>query len=405
MGCAKGCRAGCEGCDGNKVKSNTERENVEIRLRPKLETEVEEQENPNFLKVGKDGKKKFGIADYESYVLALTVCDVNQYGIDPYCLEMDKVHRIGKLEKDAMAAMQEEVIALSKRLLSHEDLAVRLYAGELLSKFTKEDPKKRGAEFAEAVKSLEDPVTVASMLKKVSHVAAKDKKLTELYIDQADHEDETVRMRAAGWLVSEGATGTDGTLEKAMELVEHDPSPEVRRKICFDLGNRRNETALPLLIELVKDSEPGSRLHAACLRGIIEMWSAPVDRDNPSQAAYRTTLEYVNTKPRHGVMPHYYSIAALRWAQRHEFRRETPWFQPEEAMEALVDVLSDRDGNWQARTSAVRALQAYDLPPERLEVILDRYKDVHKKSDRHERDIKQALDEWAEKVLVAKEKE
>ena len=168
-------------------------------------------------------------------------------------------------------------------------------------------------------------------------------------------------------------------------MTEKDASAEVKQYACRRLGERADERALPLLEKLTADHKADPKLYAACVRGLIAMWSAPVPHKTPSQKAYEATLAILKKKPRDENLPPWTAISAVEWAAKERFQQAAPWFKKADLLGALSELVVDRQANWLARTGGVDAMQRLGAEPADFEKLKKAYADAKDKpgTDKH----------------------
>ena len=322
-------------------------------------------------------------AQFEALLLGLKDCKVEDNGIDRKC-EAYTAYREGRKNRGTLVKNWGGMLSgMGQKHIKNDSPAVRIQAANLMGSIFGSSKESQAAIIA-AAKAETHPPVLKAMLRSISSSIAKNDEVRQLMLEKANHPDEKVRMEVVGSLTSTWAQGTEGTLEKAMEMVEKDASPEVRQYACRRLGERADERALPLLKKLTEKSDD-EKLYSACVRGVIAMWSSPVPHKAPSEAAFKHTIALFKKTPRSKSHPPWTSISAVEWAAKKRFQDAAPWYKNDELVGVLMDVVKDRDANWLARTGGVDALKRLGATPAQFDDLAKAYADAAGKpsTDKH----------------------
>lgn len=309
---------------------------------------------------------------YEKLLLDLAACEIDQSGIDRDCAAWQAFDGARKDKKTLLRNMAGELGAIGRRHLRHESPAVRLQAARLASSLFGGDAESRDALVA-AARAEQNPHVLRAILRAVRSSIGRSDAVRDLLVAMADHPDEQVRITVLGALSASWARGTEGTLERVIAAVEGDPSPRVRTYACRQLGDRADPRALPLLERLTVAPTGDGKLYSACFRGLIGMWAAPVPHKEPSEKAYRLTLNRLRATPRTEQAPPWAAIPNLEWAARPELAKNAPWFDKSELIEALGELALDRSAHWLARTGAIKTMARLGARAARIQQIRDAY--------------------------------
>lgn len=363
------------------------------KLDPLLAKVADTKAGKDLINLGKDAKmigeglskKGPGLteAQFEALLLGLKDCEVKDNGIDRKC-EAYKAYREGRKNRGTLVKDWGGMLSgMGRKHIKHEAPAVRIQAANLMGSIFGSSKESQGAIIA-AAQTEKHPRVLKAMLRSISSSIAKNDDVRKLMLANANHADEKVRMEVVGSLTSSWARDTEGTLEKAMEIVEKDPSAEVRQYACRRLGERADERALPLLKKLTAKADD-EKLYSACVRGVIAMWSSPVPHKAPSEAAFKHTLEIFKKTPRSKAHPPWTSISAVEWAAKKRFQDAAPWYKNDQLIAVLMDVVKDRQANWLARTGGVDALKRLGATPAQFADLAKSYADAAGKpsTDKH----------------------
>jgi len=310
------------------------------------------------------------LAEYEKLMLGLADCKLGESGIDRNCEAFKTFNERRKTRGTAMKDLAGGLAGLGRKHIGHSSPAVRLQAASLMASLFGADASSQ-ATIVEAARKEADPIVLRSMLRAVGSSSAKNPAIKDLLLATADHKDEGVRKEVVIWLTSSWASGTAGTLEKAIAMIGSDPSLNVKKLACSSLGSRADERALPVLEAHTKDAK--DPLYDSCFRGVVEMWAAPVPHKKPSQKAFALTLKLLKAKPRTEKNPPWNGLSSLQWAEKPDFLAAAPWYKKGDLLAALEDVVADRAANWMARTGSVDMLVKLGCPKAKLEALAKGY--------------------------------
>jgi len=154
-------------------------------------------------------------------------------------------------------------------------------------------------------------------------------------------------------LLSRAAHKTAGTLERAMDMVDSDESMEVRVAGCEALGHRADERVMSILERYTGWPTDEPRLYSACARGLISAWSSFAPHEQPLEPAYRLTLAMLEQKPRGETNPPWTMLSLMTGAAASGFAERAPWYDSEEVLGLLAELIADKEYAWLGRTQAV----------------------------------------------------
>ncbi len=323
-------------------------------------------------------QKPLTLDEYEAMMLKLAECTVDDRGVNRDCEAWKQFDRARKERGQSIRNQGDLLPSLGRKHLKHESLPVRLHATALLNRHANTDEESQKA-ILDALKTEKEPLVIRGMVRILGARIQKSPEVLKSLMALANHENEEVRIAVNDAFSSVWAAETEGTLEKVMEAVEKDPSPRVRELACKRLGNRADERALPLLEKMTAspgDTRESAKLYAACVNGLIAMWSAPVPPKNPSQKAYEMTMKILNQTPRNENTPPWNVMPNLGWVGRPGFADAAPWFKNDELQATLVRLVADRNAHWMARTGAVTTLKRLGASKQTFEQLAAGYQDV-----------------------------
>lgn len=335
------------------------------------------------------GGEALTIEAYEKLLLGLSACEVTDRGIDRKCEAWKAFDAARKKNRaNLMKNLGGQLGTLGRKHVTHESPAVRIQSASLMGSIFGASDENQNA-IVVAATAEKDAHVLKAMIRTVASSIAKNDKVRGLIMASATHENPKVRTEVVSALTSTWARKADGTLDKAMEMVEKDADDTVRRYGCSRLGARGDERALPLLDKMTKDPKTNPKLYGDCMKGLIGMWSSPVVHETPSQKAYALTLQRLQVKPRTDDNPPWAAFSGLMWAKLPKFQERASWFKKPGLMTVLTDIAKDRNANWMARTGAIDAMKQLGAEARSFESLKKEYeggkgkdKLVHDKLDR-----------------------
>ena len=350
--------------EGGEAKAEAEKEAEAQKQRAKLLEQAREK-----LQQGRDLNEK----DYEVIVLSLETCSVDEKRgyIENGC-EAFETLKMARARRNSTVPNQPEMWRLiADRNLSHPSPPVRIYSAQLLTSAlgVKRDMYKR---LLEASRGEQSPAVLQALVRGLRMHVGKDPEIATRLLELSKHEDEHVRDAVIVGLTSLWASGSEGTLERAMEMVREDPSMAVRKTGCANLGSRADDRALPLLEEYTAWPPVDKDLYNDCFRGLVSMWSSPVPHKQPSQKAYELTMARLSETPRSDERPAWMAFSNLAWANKKELLSRAPYIDIEKLRKLLEEIISDKQANWLGRNSAITALLQLGATREDIERIKKR---------------------------------
>ncbi len=319
------------------------------------------------------GGQALTLAQYEKLLVGLSGCEVTKRGIDRKCAAWKQFDEARKKNRaNLMKNLGGQLGGLGRKHIKHESPAVRIQAASLMGSIFGASGDNQNA-IVDAATTEKDARVLKAMIRTVASSISKNEKVKGLVMANATHADAKVRTEVVSALTSTWARKADGTLEKAMEIVEKDGDASVRRYGCSRLGARGDERALPLLARLTKDAKADPKLYSDCMKGLIGMWSSPVVHEKPSEKAYKLTVTRLKAQPRTDNNPPWAAFSGLMWAKLDKFQQRADWFKKPELMKVLTNVAEDRKANWMARTGAIDAMKQLGADKNAFDTLKKKY--------------------------------
>jgi len=326
-----------------------------------------------------EGGPGLTLAQYEGLMLGLSACRVSETGIDRKCDAWKALSEGRKKGRTSLKSFGGQMSGLGKKHIKHTSPAVRMHAASLMGGFFGSS-KESQAVVVTAAKGEKDPAVLYYMIRSVGSSIAKNPDVKMLIMENTNHANERVRIETGTWLTSTFAKEAEGTLERAMVMVEKDASNRVRSSVCSNLGRRGDDRVIPVLAKMTAD--PANPLYAACLRGLIGSWASPVPHKNPSQKGYQLTLKRLKETPRTDKRPAWAAISGMRWAKKPELAQRAPWFKKQDVLAVLAEIIKDKNSNWLGRTSAIDVMDALGAEKANFQALRKSYESA-KGTDAH----------------------
>lgn len=306
----------------------------------------------------------FSLTRYEALLRGLADCAVTDRGVDRDCADWVALDTLRANNTEPISRLTAALAALGANHIAAESPAIRLHAARLLANAGPSEPGRMGR-LAVAAAGETEPLVLAKMLALLAPEARRDD-VRAVLLQAANHSDPVVRRQVVEALTARTAAGTEDTLEVAIAMVTDDPSLEVRARGCRRLGDRGDERALPALTSLTGDPAIPAALYESCLAGMIAMWCGPIAPESPSREAYTATLAHLHARPRSKSRPAWKALTALKHAADATLADRAAWLDLGDVRGALGALITDRDADWMARTTAIDVL--VDLRTSRAEL-------------------------------------
>ncbi len=347
------------------TKSAAEKEAEAKAKRQKLQAEMFERAKVKLQK-GEDLNEK----EYEVMVLSLETCEVDKKRgyVDSDCDAFSLLKKARAQRNKSVPDQPQMWRLIAQRNLSHESPAVRIYSAQLLAS-TFASKKESYDILLDASRKEESPLVLLAIVRGLRMQTGKDSEVAERLIELSNHESSELREGVLIGLTSLWAVGSKDTLERALEMIKTDPSMDVRKVGCSNLGSRADERALPLLEEYTAWPPKEEELYNDCFRGLVAMWSAPVPHKQPSQKAYELTMKLLSAKPRTEKSPSWMAFSNLAWANKPELLKRAPYIDIKELRAVMLDIVADKDYSWLGRNAAISVLLRLEVTAKELESV------------------------------------
>lgn len=309
---------------------------------------------------------------YEVLVLSLASCEVDAMRgyIEAKCGAFEALQRARAVRNEAVPNLPGMWRLLGEKLLTHPSEAVRMYATQLLSASAGGERVVQDA-LLSALSAERSTAVIQAMIRTLRTQIGREPQVASQLIELSRHEDAAVREAALVSLTSLWAVGSEGTMARALEMIESDPVMEVRAAGCASLGGRADDAALPLLERYTAWPAVEPELYGDCARGLVGMWSAPQPHKRPSQAAYELTLRRLAEAPRSEERPAWMAISGISWASHAELAPRAPWLDLKALRDVLRGLALDASFNWLGRNASIDTMIQIGATRSEIEAMRD----------------------------------
>ncbi|MDY0001527.1 MAG: HEAT repeat domain-containing protein [Polyangia bacterium] len=317
----------------------------------------------------KDDRPPLTMEQYEKYILALSACKLQEWGVDNKC-EQHKTLQEARSAKGALTQLFGKYQEIGLKHMKHENDTVRYYAIGLLGTGMWNTQKEEVATAVIAASENEkNHLVLRQMIQVLATSARKHPSIAKWLVEKmSKHENENVRSSAAGYLASANR-GIEGFLARMIEMIQKDPSDKVKQMACKRAYEHWDDKILPIYQKLTaNDKDPG--LYSSCLEGLFNMWNAFVFLEKPSEKAFKLTLQRMYDKPRTKNRPPWtimrgFGRIPMEKVENSNEKRIPAWYKEPLVIKAMLDVARDPAANWMSRTGAVSALAELGLAAEK----------------------------------------
>lgn len=328
-----------------------------------------------FRAILEDATKPLTAAAVDKLLSDLNACGVGRRGIDDDCAARkawDAARRRTAKAADHALIMGEA----GRKHVTHESAAVRHEAVRLVGTYlgSKPETQKLLLRVASAEK---EPAVLVIAIRMLGAYAPTNPDAQRLLKRMVDHPDAAVRSEVVRWFASPRFESVEGSLEAVMGKVDNDASPQVRRRACQLLGRRGGAKALAKLQKLTERPGKDPQMYAACLQGLVRMWTGYQRPAAPSKAAWELTLKRLSETPRSDVKPPVGALQDLMGTPLSSstvprdvvWTKAAPWYDSGKLHAVLGAIVEDGSAGIVARRVAAKTLAKTEAPKSQLEEL------------------------------------
>lgn len=344
--------------------------------------------------------------EYELLVLNLKSCSVDgaRGYVDSKCEAFNTLKSARAKPNRSVPNQPDMWKLIASKSLANESEAVRIYATQLTNTSYASGKDSYGS-LLERSSVETSPVVLQALVRAMRMHVGKDPEVAERLLKLSTHPDDALRESVMIGLTSAWASGSKGTLERAMEMIEKDSSEQVRKTGCSSLGSRADDRAMPLLEAYTAWPAKDEAIYGDCLRGLLGMWSSPVPHKRPSQAAYDLSLERFSATPRDEKHPSWLAISEFSWSTKPKLVERAPWIDAKRVEALVIDLIQDKNVNWLGRNAAITSLVQLGTTAEQLKAIRDKaYKNIPTTGTSPDKYVLNKLNEQIERKLEREDK-
>ncbi len=341
----------------------SKKENVEIGKKAdaeKFEKEKKEYESlktpQELLKKIRGDKKGITKDEYIKLVQTLAYADYNKDTL-MYDKKNITYEALEILRKESNESYQYYYNAeVMEKLLSDPSPQVRRHVFYLLTTFANSNNAQIKEIAKTAFKNEKDPFVLIegiAALSTLKHFGKpEDTEIAQLIAEQAKSDNVRIRRKVAVNIGSVWFKGSKAAVDTELMLID-DKIPEVANEACEYSGDLNNARIVEKISTIMKDNTK-EKLQGYCVAGLIKSWW----HNNTNETAYKMTMDYFKRTPRTKDTPFWYPISAINLPESilSNFLKSAPYFNKEEFINVMKEIVKDTNSNCLARSSSIRAI-------------------------------------------------
>ena len=210
----------------------------------------------------------------------------------------------------------------------------------------------------EALKTEKEPYVLRHAALVLANEASKDPEIASFLLDTLKNENAALRKSVIVYLCNSKNKNLDGLVDALIELM-NDPDENVRKNAYEYSGNLGDERIIAPITEMLKKPEEID-FHIKGIKGLVELWYNYPFYENTSEAAYRATLDYLNTHVGSEI-PVRDAVASFssKSDDYDEWRKKAPYFNTDEVYGVMVNIIKDENLDWSIRTNAFNTIESH----------------------------------------------
>ncbi len=226
---------------------------------------------------------------------------------------------------------------------------------------------------SKAIKQLEteeDEYVLVRAIESLGYYASSDEEIGKFVVKHTDNASPKVRKEVAYALGKSSNANVAGSAEAMLKLCD-DNVNDVRSTALRFIGARGDDSVVPVLEAVLIDPEQYD-FHDSAMSSINDLWINYPYHKVFSEDAYNVAMNYLRQKPRTDKVP--VSGAIFFMGSRTSFeddlknwKEKSTYYNEEEMLDLLVDIVKDPDADWMARTASLHAISK--ISPEKFRSI------------------------------------
>lgn len=219
------------------------------------------------------------------------------------------------------------------------------------------------AECKRIMESEQDLYVIKCLLDALSNELATDPAIAEYFLKMSEHENPAIRLQATFGLANSWSKGVDGVLDAVIRLM-NDEDEDVAKYACKGSGELRDESVIEPLVAILNNPELAN-IHGGAVDGLVTMWFDYPFHEGTSEAAYNATMDYWKKTPRTEDVPAWTSVTLIKNINDSKYdawKANATYFNVDDVVAVMYDILMDSDANWLARSSAMDTIFVYATP-------------------------------------------
>ena len=267
----------------------------------------------------------------------------------------DKAIKKLKENKAKLPAAKEFV----EPLLKSDAPQVRGYAfSNIATFFGASDSHKASAK--EILKTEKEPYVIKCAVKALGNEGGKDAEIGKFLLDAAKNENSAVRRQAAVALGSTWNKTLNGAVDAEIELMK-DSDKEVRKAAYEYAGLLGDDRVVAPISEMLKN-EADADLHSSGVKGLVWLWYDYPSHENTSEAAYRSTIDYLKTTPGSDKVPAWAAVTSFTNKSEKNYaawKEKATYFNTDELYEVMLGIAKNENLSRLARGYACKPVAAH----------------------------------------------
>lgn len=189
-----------------------------------------------------------------------------------------------------------------------------------------------------------------------------DPEVAELIFKMSKHENPAIRNKAAYAIANPWSKGVEGVVERVIEMMD-DEEEVVRKTVYNNAGRLADERVIDPIVKVLMDPEE-SDVHGDCMESLAYLWIDFPFFENTSEKAYKATIDYFKYTPRSEKVPSPSAMTSIKTKKSDSdsfeaWKEKATYYNPNDLVEPMFDILKDPETNWMACTSAIDLVKVY----------------------------------------------
>lgn len=264
-----------------------------------------------------------------------------------------------------------------KKLIKSESPQVRGYAMGYTGSLFGVDEEDRNL-IMDTLKNEKEPYVLKCAVSALSNEGKSDPEIGKFLVDMSKNDHPKVRLQAAYALGNTWSIGVDGAYD-AMITMMSDEDKEVKAAAYKYIGKLNDEKCIDPIVEMLNNQDE-AEFHDEGLNSLMTLWYDYPFHEKTSEKAYKATMDYYKTVEHNETTPPWLALSDLDNKNEDKFdawKKKATYYNPEEIVKIMKDILADEKCDWLARTGAIKVVKVHGTKEDfdSLKKIVDGLKD------------------------------